>query len=108
MLAERSRALHGNNFVLPVAVAIVRLNQDVVKVPEIRNELRGFVPENRIREGLERLCAMQVVTELPHAGRPSPRLFERRSSAYWGFVVQYAREHLSDSDVPGNPFGALK
>lgn len=97
MIAEKSQALHGNNFVLPVAIAVVELNADVVKAPEVRDALKGFLPENRIREGLKRLCAMQVMTELPYPGRPSPRLFERCQSAYWDFVVRFATEHLPTS-----------
>lgn len=97
VIAERSQALHGNNFVLPVAVAVIELGVQVVKVPEIREALKGFLPENRIREGLERLCAMKVMSELPYTGRPNPRLFERCPSAYWDFVMPFASEHLSVS-----------
>lgn len=94
-ISKRSQALHGNNFVLPVAVSIVRLDANVVSTPEIREELGGLLPDNRILDGLVRLCQMAVMTELPYPGRPKPRLFERRESAYWDFVVPFTTEHHS-------------
>jgi hypothetical protein len=98
VIAVKSQALHGNKFVLPVAIGIVELGSSVVKAAEIRDELKGTVPENRIHEGLRRLCAMGVLTELPYPGRPSPKLFERCPSAYWDFVVPFVAEHLSSNE----------
>jgi hypothetical protein len=95
VIAQRSQVLHGNKYVLPVAMAVVELDLEVVKAPEICVTLKGFVPGNRVHEGLRRLCAMGVMAELPYIGRPNPRLFERCPSAYWDFVVSFATEHLS-------------
>ncbi len=90
--AQRSQSLHGNKYMLPVAVAIVELDLATVKAPEIGVALAGHLPPNRVLEGLARLCAMEVMIELPYPGRPNPRLFERRQSAYWTFVEPFAAE----------------
>lgn len=91
-VAERSQQLHGNKHMLPVAIAIVELDLEIVKAPEIGVALRGQLPSNRVLDGLSRLCAMGVMTELPYPGRPNPRLFESRPSAYWTFVRPFAAE----------------
>jgi hypothetical protein len=99
-VARRSQGLHGNKHLLPVAVAIAELDRDAVKAPELRVALGGHVEPNRLLEALERLCAIEVLEELPYPGRPHPRMFRRLPSAYWGFVAEFAAEasHTSTGD----------
>jgi hypothetical protein len=91
-VARRSQALHGNKHTLPVALAVVEAGDPVVTAPQISVVLGGHVPHNRVLEGLRRLCAFGVLSELPYPGRPSARLFERRGSVYWGFIEEFATE----------------
>jgi len=88
-VAERSQVLHGNKHTLPVALAIAELELTVIKAPELGVALGGNLAPNRVLEGLERLVTMGVMEELPYPGRPNPRIFERRESAYWTFVEPF-------------------
>lgn len=90
--AARSQAVHRNKYVLPVALAAAHLDATSVKAPEIRVALGGKLPDNRILEGLERLCAMSAMEELPHPGRPHARVFVKRDSAYWAFAEAFVAE----------------
>lgn len=92
IVAQRSQALHGNKYVLPVALVVAERKLGTVKAPEIGVALGGRLAPNRVLEGLEWLCAMGVMGELPYPGRPSPRLFETRASAYWSFVEPFSGE----------------
>jgi len=94
-VAQRSQTLHGNKHMLPVAVVIAELDLTVVKAPELGIALGGNLAPNRVLEGLVRLAAMGVMEELPYPGRPNPRIFERRDSAYWTFVEPFAAEETS-------------
>lgn len=98
-VAERSQALHGNKHMLPVAVALLELNLTMVGTSEIGIALGGHLAPNRVLEGLQRLTAMGIMRELPYPGRPKPRLFERRQSAYWDFVEPFAAESSKRPEV---------
>ena len=97
VVAARSQALHGNKYVLPVAVVIAEGDRNTAKAPEIVVALGGRQPPNRVLEALSWLCTMEVMVELPYPGRPSPRLFETRPSAYWDFVEPFSKERLADT-----------
>jgi hypothetical protein len=92
-VCRRSQALHGNKYVLPVALAAVGVAPNCpLKAPDVAAVLPGQVPANRILEALQRLCDLGVMHELPHVGRPHPRFFVRNESVYWGFAQAFADE----------------
>lgn len=97
VVTQRSQALHGNRYVLPVAVVIAGRMPDTVKAPEIGVALGGQLPPNRVLDALVWLCGMEVLAELPFPGRPAPRLFETRPSVYWRFVGPFSKEGPSDT-----------
>jgi hypothetical protein len=88
-VSGRSQALHGNRNVLPVAVAIAEANWSTIKAPEVVAALGGHLPSNRVLDGLDRLCRIGALRELPYPGRPHPRLFESMDSPYWAFAVDF-------------------
>jgi hypothetical protein len=46
-----------------------------------------LVPPNKALEALVRLCDIGALHELPHVGRPYPRVFQRKGVPYWQFVA---------------------
>jgi hypothetical protein len=96
-VARRSQVLHGNRHVLPVAVVIAERGLQVATSHEIDVALGGHLAPNRVLKGLEWLCAMGVMRELPYPGRPNPRMFERLDSSYWGFAEQFSGTRLVES-----------
>jgi hypothetical protein len=91
-VCRRSQVLHGNKHVLPVALAVSASDADVVKAAEVAASLEGRVPPNKILDALERLCVMGALSELPHLGRPHPRMFQRLESSYWDFAPRFVSE----------------
>lgn len=104
-LAERSHALHYNKHVLPVATWIAEASVETIKAPEVGLGLGGRSPANRVMEALERLCAIGALQELPYPGPPQARIFERRSTAYWHFVLAFAEEVESSTLQRACPSG---
>ena len=92
-LAERSEVVFGHRHVLPVAVWILE-SDDLGSFgqPEVRIGLEGRSPPNKISRALTRLEELSALTELPYLGRPHPRAYEKRSSAQWEAVREYAAE----------------
>jgi hypothetical protein len=86
--AARSVTLHGNRYVLPVAAWILDSGADDVTAPEVFRGLSGQVVPNKALEALSRICEIGALEELPHLGRPFPRRFHKRPSAYWTFVAE--------------------
>jgi hypothetical protein len=93
--AARSVAIHGNRAVLPVAAWIVEGPADAVIAPDVVKGLGGELAPNKVLEALARLSTIGALEEMPHVGRPHPRVFRRRDSGYWQFV----REELSHLDA---------
>ena len=85
-LAACSQALLNNKHLLPVAVWLAEQESKTVKAPEVERGLGGRSTSNRVIPALERLCEAGFMTELPHPGRPHPRIFELRPSAFWDFA----------------------
>jgi hypothetical protein len=94
-LTQRSQALHRHKYVLPVAVWIQEQNVSVAKAPEARRGLGGRGDSNRMLEALVHLSAIGALRELPHPGRPNPRLFEKVESPYWAFAEEFAESDVT-------------
>ncbi len=91
-LAVRSQALLNNKHLLPVAVWLAEREPKTVKAPEVERGLSGRSTSNRVIQALERLCEAGFMAELPHPGRPHPRIFELRPSAFWDFARELPAE----------------
>jgi hypothetical protein len=83
-----SSGLHGNKHVFPVALWIAERNCESCKTTEIAVGLGGRLAANLVLKALDRLCLIGALQELPHPGRPHPRIFERLPSPYWSLVLE--------------------
>lgn len=99
-VARRSQVLHGNRHVLPVAVVIAERGLEIATSHEVDVALGGHLASNRVLKGLEWLCEMDVMRELPYPGRPNPRMFERRDSPYWSFAEQFSGDSAEAESQP--------
>jgi len=98
-LTKRSRVIHGQKHVLPVAVWLQENGQAAVKAPEVGRGLQGRLQSTEILKVLQRLCAIEAIRELPHPGAPHPRVFELvPDHAYWAFVVAMATDATHEYD----------
>lgn len=87
-IAERSVVIHGNRAILPVAAWVLEAGKEDVTAPDTSKGLAGQVPPNKALEALARLSEIGALAELPHIGRPHPRIFRKCASApYWPFVA---------------------
>lgn len=100
VLAKRSRVIHGQKHVLPIATWLLEAGHAVVKAPEVGRGLQGRLQSTEILAVLERLCGVGAVIELPHTGPPQPRVFEiRKGHAYWLFVAATAADAAHEYDA---------
>jgi hypothetical protein len=100
-LAERSDVVYGHRHVLPVAVWILESDElGSFGQPEVRVGLEGRSPPNKISRALVRLEEIGALRELPYLGRPHARAYEKRTSAQWGAIREYAAEIDSIIEPP--------
>jgi hypothetical protein len=95
-VSRRSHGLHGNRNLLPVAIAVTELDREITTAPEVAVELGGRIAPNRVLDALHRLASIGALAELPYPGRPRPRMFERRPSAYWAMAREVAESIFSE------------
>lgn len=86
--ATRSLVVHGNRLVLPVASWILEAGVRDVTASEVVKGLNGQLAPNKALDALARISEIGALEELPHPGRPNPRIFRRRAAAYWSFVAE--------------------
>lgn len=97
LLTLKSRGLHGNMYVLPVAAWALQSGAAVLSAREAMVGLQGQADRLRILEALARLCEIGALRELPREGRRNaPRFFERVESPYWSLVETF----VLDLDLP--------
>jgi hypothetical protein len=100
--AARSVAIHGNRAVFPVAAWIAEAGVDAITAPEVVRGLGGELAPNKVLEALIRISKIGALDEMPHLGRPHPRVFRLRKSAYWNFVLEelVASREAQEIEVP--------
>jgi hypothetical protein len=89
-LVSCSQALFNNKDLLPVAAWLAEHDPQTVQAPEIERGLGGR--STRVLPVLERLCEAGFLDELPYLGRPHPRTFQPRPSAFWRFAQDLPSE----------------
>lgn len=91
-LADRSEAIYGHRHVLPAAVWILESGETSLTQPIVSRGLEGRSPPNKVLQALTKLNRVGALTELPFLGRPNSRAFEKRESACWDLIREYAAE----------------
>jgi hypothetical protein len=86
-LTARSKAIHSNGHLLPVAAWIQQARLQDVTAKEVGRGLSGMLAQKQALEVLERLCVIGALEELPYLGRPAPRVFRRCDAPYWALVA---------------------
>jgi hypothetical protein len=89
-LQALSRELCGNKLLLPVAAAILEVDERPLSAPLLMKALGGRAAPNRISECLQTLDRLGVLKQLPYPGRPHPRLFEQITGPFWDFISKWA------------------
>ena len=100
-LRNMSSALFNNGLLLPVALVIARTVavEGTFTARSLRERLQGRAESNQLRDIVDRIARIDAVAQLPHPGRPHPRVWTRRSHSFWGFVEMWAGEVVGDSRV---------
>lgn len=95
-LRELSKGAFKNSNIVPVSYAILSTTEagGFVEATDIREFLNGRIESNNIRDAFERLETFDALSELPYAGPPRARTWERLTAPYWPFVDDWVHSRI--------------